>query len=424
MKSGLKCITIIHPVDWINNYREVAGFFRLLGIFVCEKLEGMTFDRESDVIISLIGENKEINLLSLLDQEIFCDFFDTGTINILKKLAVIFLENDLMRGSYAIEYFSDSKCSEIYQDMLESYDHFSVALNEFETIEKRSINNIDLLSLKYVLASEANCMRRMSQLYSILWEAVEKKWIDDEKVIQKDLLERKFYSIDEIDNKLQKILEIDPQYFGAYAIKALAEIVDDEMKIDSIADFRKAVVMIGDKSYTSYLRFRMGRYYQYVLKKPDKSRMQFEKAYEMDSNNYRAVFKLAMIELDDKNDEKALEYLQNIIDILDCKKNTKVLQPIECAYLFKAYKFRGKIYLKNDRYDECLREMKEAEKVYENQANEDENGGFYKFMFKNRKMIYKNAARNKLEIWKLYELMAEASAKAGYYEEYNIYRSK
>lgn len=423
MKSGLKCITIIHPVDWINNYREVAAFFRLLGIFVCEKLEGMTFDRESDAVIQLIGENKEISLMSLLNQEVFLDFFDTDTISILKKIAVIFLRNDLMRGSYAIEYFSDSKCSEIYQDMLRSYDCFFTALNEFETLEG-SISNTELLSFKYVLASEANCMRRMSQLYSILWEAVEKQWIDDRKITKKNLLERKFYPIDEIDNKLQMILEIDPQYFGAYAIKALAEIVDDDMKIDSIADFRKAVLMIGDKSYTSYLRFRMGRYYQYILKKPDKSRMQFEKAYEMDSNNYRAVFKLAMIELDNKNDEKALEYLQKIIDILDCKKNTKVLQPIECAYLFKAYKFRGKIYLKNDQYDVCLREMKEAEKVYKNQANEDENGGFYKFMFKNRKMIYKNAARNKLEIWKLYELMAEASAKAGYYEEYNVYRNQ
>lgn len=419
MKQGIRAVTIIHPTDEIQAYREIAGFFRLIGIFVCEKMEWMDMDEETDVIISLLeadGPKNVPNVLSSLSQEL-----GQTTIAILNSVETIYNNTNLMRSSYALEFFSNCKNLTIYGDMLIAYDNFSNALLQFEKLEKQ-IANTETLPLKYVLAAQANCQRRMSQLYTILWDAVEAGYYGNQTNQYKEALwDRKYYFIPDIEKIIKRILEIDSEYYGAYAILALAEIGDREMKVVAMTDFEKAVTLTGNKPHSSYLRYRMGRYYEYILKRPKKSLIHYQKSYEVDKYNYRAIYKLAVHEQSVGNYKDSMDFWNKIIYILSHKKDSKALQPVECNYLFKAHKNKGMILFEQKKYEECYLEMKKAEMLYENKSNQGA-GGIYHVMFGNHASEYKKAAKEKLNIWRLYEFLAKVTPILGKYEEYRKYR--
>lgn len=420
MSKGIRCVTIIHPTDEIREYREMAGFFRLIGVFVCEKMEWMDIDdSESDIVISLLEEESVKTVPGVLIS--LSEKLGAYTVTMLNSVEKIYRMNDLMRGSYALEFFKNCNDITIYNDMIDAYDHFSVAYLQLEKLA-RKIHSSENLSLKYILTAQANCQRRMSQLYTILWDAADAGYYGNETNKYKNILwDKKFYFISDIAKLIKRILEIDPECYGAYAIMALAEIVDPDAKVYSMTDFEKAVSILGNQSHSSYLRYRMGRYYEYILERPKKSLMNYQKSYEVDKYNYRAIYKLAVREQSIGNFNTSIGYWDKIIAILSHKKNSKALQPVECNYLFKSYKNKGIILFEQKKYEECYLEMKEAEKLYHNKNNEKADG-VYPFMFGEHALIYKDAAKKKLSIWRLYEFLAKVSPILGKYDEYKKYR--
>ena len=421
MGEGIRCITIVHPADEIAEYRMISAFLRLFGIFVCERLEGMPDGDETDARIVLGKESSPKRIAEILDS--FEDSMGKATISVLNKAEKIFTSNDLMRGCYAIEFFATARDPVIHEDMLDSYDRFSDSLDQFRKLEEK-ISGEDQLSVKYILAAQANCMRRMNQLYNTLWDAAERGWYKGEggpDALKKKLLNRMYYFNEMINPLIDRILKIDPNYYGAYSIKALNDMLDEDAKADCIVSFSTAVSMIGDKSYSSYLRYRMGRYYEYILRDQDKSLTNYRKSYEVDPNNYRAIYKLAARAQRQEDYELAIEYLDMILSILGRKKKSCALQPIECAYLFKAYKNKGKIYLKQKKYQACIAEMQQAVEVYNGQANIDPDKGFYTLMFGAKRAEYKEAAKRNMQVWKVYEIMTDAAVGANQYDDYKKY---
>ena len=59
--------------------------------------------------------------------------------------------------------------------------------------------------------------------------------------------------------------------------------------------------------------------------------------------------------------------------------------------------------------------------LYENKSNQGA-GGIYHVMFGNHASEYKKAAKEKLNIWRLYEFLAKVTPILGKYEEYRKYR--
>lgn len=415
----LRCIIIVHPINEVKDYRKWAAFFRLIGVFVCEKLEEK-WDRSAnnEETIAVFDANCDII-------EAFGNYFDVSVRKLLGLLYKIYEHYNLMRASYAIEYFSDAGEMEIYKDMEDAHGRFYSAFNDLYALESEDdIKGVQPKFLIYLWAAQANCMRRMNQLYTIVWDAIE-DGIYGEKLSQlKNILWQKhYYSHEEILKKIRQILSVNPDYYGAYTILGFAELLDDETKVDAMDHFLAAVQRIDGRPYSSYLRYRMGRYYETVLVYPKKSLANYEEAYRVDPDDYRALFKLAVTAQARENFSAALASLDELIKILLCKKDSKALQPIECAYLYKAYKNKGAIYLKQRKYAVCIEEMKHCVEIYESKYNEDPQDGFYPFMFGDKAEVYKRAARRKLEIWKVYENMAEAAASIDRYEDYKAYRA-
>ena len=197
MSKGIRCVTIIHPTDEIREYREMAGFFRLIGVFVCEKMEWMDIDdSESDIVISLLEEESVKTVPGVLIS--LSEKLGAYTVTMLNSVEKIYRMNDLMRGSYALEFFKNCNDVTIYNDMIDAYDHFSVAYLQLEKLA-RKIHSSENLSLKYVLTAQANCQRRMSQLYTILWDAADAGYYGNETNKYKNILwDKKFYFISDI----------------------------------------------------------------------------------------------------------------------------------------------------------------------------------------------------------------------------------
>lgn len=416
---NIKCITIVHPRNDIKKYRKWSALFRLFGIFVCEKLEDDNVENagETDLRIST-NEYEEEEVAEAVFRNMTTDAQD------LKAMAdaeVIFFNKRLMEGSYAIEYFAVSGDEKIYADMKASYLRFEEAFHALhELIEsKREVVSSDVR--KYLLTAQANCMRRMNQLYTILWDASSNNLYEDGSLGV--VFQKKYYRHEEMEEIVEKILSIDPQYYGAYVTMALFEMLDDYTKVDAMDHIVTAINMIGDKSYSSYLRYYLGRCYEYILIRPEKSFANYKKSYELYHGNYRAIFKLAVFAQREHKEDEAIEWLDKILAILGEKANTLMLQPIECAYLYKAYKNKGQIYLEQKKYEQCLEMMQKALDVYNNEENESKNG-FYPFMFGENAGNYKEAARKKLEVWKVYANMAEAAAMLDRYDDYKKYSVK
>lgn len=441
MTNEVRCITIIHKKGEISRFRVFSAFFRLIGIFVYEKVYkevseeealGMEVDEEecemdTDAVISLVESDSPQNLDELLAHLNRC--FGDSTMVWLKRIAKIYVLRNLMRGSYELDYFSDARDDAIYEDMMNSRDRFEVAYQQFCELEK-SVAHEDDQTRKYIISAEANCMRRMNQLYMILIEAIEKGWYrNNPEKLRNELLTRDYYFHEDIEEKVMEILSIDPYYYGAHAILALADMTDDDSKVGAMDSFIRATKLIGEKPYASYLMFRMGRYYEYIIRRPATSLAYYKKAYQLEPNNFRAAFKIGNRAKTDGANVEAFKWMNRVIEILENKTDMRSIQPSECNYLYKAYKSKGKILLEegmsqishysgNEYYLSSIKEFEKAISIYENDKDVQGKGSIYPFMFGDKATLYKAVARKKLHVWKTYDCIADAAARSDLYEKY------
>ena len=439
----VRCITIVHAQGMIKEYRELSSFFRFIGIFVCEKLFNDTDGDKTDLRIEIYDEKRPSLEHLLINSNLFSGF----SLNILKEIyGDIYKKYKLMRGSYAVAYFYDCRDCYIYDQMFEAHGSFNNALNALSSLEKRvNINNSTSKNvLKYIWAAQCNCKRRMNELYNIILEALDKGWynadLEKRNMMLKSLKNKKFFEYSNISKQTEEILKIDPGFYSAYAIRGFSAELDEHHRFDSISDFIRTITTAGEHSYLSYIYYRAGTNYETFMGMLDTKWELYTRAFELDSNNYRALYNLALKDQEDKNYVEAVSKFCKIIDILENKvikiENGKnkyySLQPIECAYLFKSYALVANLSIKEKKYMEAFSLLEKALEIYENTDNEDINNGFYPWMFDGKGVeynneiipewkIYKKAARNKLNVSNVYKNLADISVLFGDEEKYNKY---
>lgn len=425
----VKCVKIVHHPAEVRVFRILSAFFRFIGIFACENLVEDEYGDKVDWIFRIEegSEDKDVhpkeqakNQLSQMEER-----FGTESFKLIEKIWSIFTENDLMRGSYAIDYFSTSGKEYIYQKMKKALEHFQTALQQLENLEKNlyeaSPENV------YLWMAEANCQRRINELSMILWKALkEEKFCtkEENEEHQKKLVEA-YIAFDKIESNIAKVLNLDPSFYAAYAVRGFAKELSEAHKINSVEDLKEAVAIIGDKSYNSYLNYRIGSYYEKILHNSSRKIGYYEKAVKADRHNYRAIYKLAKQE-DEKRGSinRAIGLWEDIVDVLKCKEDLPSLQPIECAYLYKAYRELGLIYKHSGNYSLGIDYFEKAISVYEKRNNENKEKGFYPWMFGDKSEqidgfdsepweVYKDASRKKLDIRKTYTEIVDASSRAG-----------
>ncbi|GFI50110.1 hypothetical protein IMSAGC020_01316 [Lachnospiraceae bacterium] len=437
-----RCVRIMHPLSEVRLYRLLSAFFRMVGIFACENIHGRKYGDETDWEYEIepgLEESEEsleqgfYNILEEMKRS-----FDEEAIEVLKKIAAVFLKYDLMRASYAQDYFGDAEIEYefIYRQVESARVRFEEALKSYEEMEEQCEEcngNI------YIWAAKSSCKRRINELYTIIWNAIQNgrygKDEDEREALKEELWKSHYYSLDEVNGDILKILDKEPWFYGAYTIRGFMLEVDDEYNIESVKDIKNAISIIGEKSYISYLYYRIGRYCERVRHNIPVKIEYYKKAWEVDSNNYRALCKLAEYEGEQKNYEESANLWERVLCILEERRELPSLQPVECAYLYRAYRELGYLSVRQENFLHGIDFLKKAEAVYDNQINEDLHQGFYPWMFGEEEVewhegtvkrweIYKSAARDKLRIEDTYRDMVKAAARTNNQELYNEYKEK
>lgn len=451
----IKCIKIVHHPSEVRIYRMLSAFFRFAGIFVCENLTGDEYGDLTDWEYTVkkgsedqagpaaaeepekILEQKAKEILQVMKEEL-----KEPALDALSPILEVFISEDLMRASYALDYFGDSGKPYIYGQMLKAQKHFENALGILELLEKG--REEDAPGNVYIWAAKANCRRRSNEIYTIIDNAVLKGIFgrafkvgerEKEESLKRDFYKIHFYTYNEINEDIEKILSKDSQFYSAYAIRGFSMEIDHDPGniVNSVKNLMKAGEIIGRKSYASYLFFRIGRYCERIRPNLIEKMDYYKQAAEFDGHNYRAVYKLAVYQQDQNDYGEAFRLWHSLLDVLRCKEGLGSLQPIECAYLYKTYRNIGRLNFKLGRYAEGIPYLEKAISVYEDQSNEDDEKGFYPWMFGKDPVdgsdmpgwkVYKSAAREKLEIQKTYADIVDVSARASLEDIHSKYAWK
>lgn len=435
----VRCIRIMHPLSEVRLYRLLSAFFRLVGIFACENISGRKYGDETDWEYEIepgleeSEESLEQGFYQVLEE--MKKSYDVETVEGLEKIAAVYLKYDLMRASYAQDYFGDAEneYEYIYKQIEAARIRFEEALKSYEEMEDQYGGHI------YLWAAKSTCKRRINELYTITWNAIQNgRYGKDEaerEALKEELWKSHYYSLDEVNGDILKILDQVPQFYGAYTIRGFLLEIDDEYNIESVKDIKNAISIIGEKSYISYLYYRIGRYCEWVRHNIPVKIEYYRKAWEVDSNNYRALCKLAEYEGEQGNYQESADFWEKVLRILEERRLLPSLQPIECAYLYRAYRELGYLSVRQEKFRQGIDFLRKAESVYDNRMNEDLQKGFYPWMFRREKVewcegtaerweIYKAAARDKLRIEDVYRDMIKVAARFNDQELYDEYKEK
>lgn len=415
----MKYITILHPLNRIEEYRWLSAFFRLIGILVCERISDTEFDyvyEEKTDLTIIIEESKEydwkaIKFINKGEREVISidcsnkqvdyneenwiqvilenigDSFSASVLNELQLIARCYVKEDLMRRIYSMEYFSDVSSYEFFAYIEKSREHYYRAYNGLIEIEENAS--------KYTLAAICNCQRRLNELQTIIWLSLKKQSLAEyHQEFITHLRTYPYHSYEIISKRIDKILSLDEEFYIAYAIRGFVKLTDEKLILESVYDFERAVTGIGENPYSSCLLYRIGKYFEDVRVDKKMSCAFFNRAYATEPQNYRAIYKIAMEERENGNQRTSLQYFQKILDILECKMKLPVLQPIECAYLYKTNMRMGENYMKIREYKNALSKF---QKAYEF-GNIKFNQPFYEWMFGQDASYFKGEAVKKLRI--------------------------
>lgn len=426
----LKYVTIIHPIDRIEEYRWLSAFFRLIGILVCERIpecsSEIVFDEKTDLTIIIDRSNEygwnSMNILLKGEKKIQSIYspeakpYNEGTwipvlldnigrmfshevLSELHIIAICFAQKDLMRRIYSIEYFGDTECPEIFTYIEKSRENFYYVYNFLLQYESTAS--------KYMLAAICNCQRRLNELHLDLWNALYKpNLVQHHKEYEKNLTRYPYQNFEEINKRIEKILDLDETFYMAYAIRGFVKLVDGRHMLEAVYDFGRAIAGIGENPYSSCLKYRIGKYFEEIRENEDRAFEYFIQSFTVDKDNYRAAYKIAMKYKADGNYRKALKKFQEILRILNAKKFLPVLQPLECAYLYKANMRMGEIYMDIKQYDKAIEKFETAYLF----GKLNYNIQFYNWMYAERGKIFKEEAVKKLCLQECQEALADAYA--------------
>lgn len=392
-KDQLKCVTIEHKEDQMKEYRWLSGYFRMMGIFVVQRSIEISAIADTDLIFSFVqNDRQESNYIYICQpfeetKKWLCgvlkkvkDVFSADVYEEMQNIASIYCKYDLMRSSYAIQYFADSDNIDVLTYMLQSALNFNRAYQKLKNKNDKS---------KYFLMAKCNCQRRINELYRILWNYSQRsgKSIEGSNCL-------KLIPYSEIKSGIEEILKKDNQFFGAYAVQGFVESLETTHLEKSGFSFEIAAKIIGDKSYASCLYYHIGNFFERILLNQKEAYDNYWKAYKLNETNYRAIYKIAYTAYENEEFEKAIEYFDKIRNLLDFKEDHSFLQPIECAYLYKTYKLLGQIYMLKGEYVFAKILLRKAYAFKE----KEENIPFYIWIYGNSAYAFKKAAIDKLKL--------------------------
>lgn len=350
-------INIICDESENEQYLLLAEFFKLCGIFVIKTVRDSYEElRQSDskwvpdqVLDIRRGNESQKNVaddrLFLLNSIKRLGLENYEDIEELEELADIYIDNKLKQHSMKERYFYDP-----------SHERIKKCVEGFEQAYE------DILTLlqtkeagRYKEYFSLTCLRKINSLRGKL-------------------------RIEKIENGytlIKKAVQLSAKYEDFAQGYILAGIIADgdlNYLTYSIHFYKKALAEIKKAPpVCAYVYFKIARYYEKIEYDEEKALKKYYEAYKLDKQNYRALYKIALLELnkgyicwEDSYIRIAMEDFNSIYTIMYNDLKNKNLEPIQLEYLVKTYK---KLY---EIYDIWLYEKRSAEQALQSLCSFEE----------------------------------------------------
>lgn len=333
-------INIIYVPQKENRYRLFADFFRFCGFFVVENnasealLDCLNISccdtnvytdgtdvqnpRNPNIIIdtSLYGDDLEAQQ-TLLTSVIQKTPFDQCSKDALMIIAVIFAKNNLLSAMNTINVYY--KVMDLIDNAFESFCSAYVMLSDHMELEN-----------KYIDYARLNCTRLANEICFL--QSWPMKFLTDAILQLADDLVKKY-----------------PDFTSVYVLQAFIADTDSQYQKSAEQFYRKALMLMNDQPYSSYIYYRLGRNYEKFHKDMDTAVVCYKKAFDVNEKNYKACYKLGLY-WKNRDTGKAVTYLENILDILNKRYGSDMLHSTGYEYLYKARMKLGEILQKTDVY--------------------------------------------------------------------------
>ena len=312
----ISSVKIIHHELVGFEYRLLADYFRLVGSFICDCTLKTDPKGDFDVVVIIDGDNslkEKITQLKLSYPNAIClgrveDSSEEGwedylikclqeikknftvcseeNFEILKEIAHVYIEYDLMRARVNFSYFVDEKKENIQK----AQDKFVGAyLKLFQDRTEDAISKS-----KYLMFTRIDLARLSNETCVFLRQEF---LFDTKKCME----------------QLDQLLKMDVTFVNAYVLKGFLAELDRHYKEEAKAYYQKAIDQIEEQPYSSYVCYRQGRFYEKV--EGNNNYLQ-EKEYEYLFKAYHEMGVIYERHLNNREEaEKAFEKRREVCDL-------------------------------------------------------------------------------------------------------------
>lgn len=350
MVDMIDSVKIVHAWNQVKEYRFWADFFRCVGMHVCDcTSQNNDFSNDFSMVIVLKKSPSEADGGNV-NQE------DTDRVVFDSKTEIESLNN---AGEKAQKYFDEcmKKIQKVFEarEQLEDFEdlkiigtiylkhHISYYRNIYSYFKENDVwvqEAQDEFVNAYVDLSTAKAEKEKT-IYTLYTFANLTRYINETCVF---LNQKLLLSTEQCVNYLESALQKEPKFYNARLLEAIIYELDKEYYLKSGELYESALKEMDQKKYTSYPYYLYGRYCERKMKNLDKAKQYYEKSFEINEMEYRAIYKLAIIAKREGDYEGSIKWFEKICTILSKKEDGNYLQPKEYEYLFKAYFGIGRIY--------------------------------------------------------------------------------
>lgn len=235
-----------------------------------------------------------------------------------------------------------------------------------------------------------------------------------------------YFSVKEVAKRCRSLSLRYPDFSNAKILLGLSYEPSFSSANEALAAFDDVLKEIRAECFASAVYYWVGKRYEPYPDKKNFVKKAYELAYQRKAK-FRNIFKLAIEARNSGDNEKAVEWFDEIINRLELKRKLHFLDPLELEYLFKTYVQKCNIYYREDNITEAIKAGEKAiwikNVVGDKKRNNTENRYFEKFYREDsdryRKML---AARFNVDV--VNKMLAVCYSKVFDEEKAKEYREK
>lgn len=230
------------------------------------------------------------------------------------------------------------------------------------------------------------------------------------------------YKIDDLVLCCQDIMKKEPDFFNVWALIGLVYEQAPECGRQAVNAFFQALKEESIGSYVSHIYYFMGKRYEpYTANREDMIKC-FKMAYQS-KPRYRNLYKLAIIDYQDKKYKDSLVKFEEIKGYLEEKRKRQYLDPLEVEYFYKICSMACYICYKClEEYKEAIEWGLEACKIYEDLNNSY--GNYYSDFYSKGYKKFIGISKSRMKVDKVYFYLAVSYREIGNGEEADKYWEK